>query len=141
MVNSGRGVEELEVEGGDVSVSKVMGENSNSQCPDKSFPVSNSFSAAEYSCHYFGSGGTGEAVGINKNINIKKGGASSFKRRKGKGGSVIMGFPVESRPKKRVKAQLEKEDLFGLDELIQKGPFSFQNNVELNDAEMGQKGC
>ncbi|KAF5817421.1 hypothetical protein HanXRQr2_Chr02g0052801 [Helianthus annuus] len=140
MVNSGRGGDQLEVEGGDVSGSKVMGENSNSQCPDNSDPVLNSMSVAVSSCHYFGSGDNGEAVGINKVINCKKGGARSFKTRKGKSGPASMGSPMESKPKKRVRAQVEKEDLFGLDELIQKGPFSFQNIVDLNGTGIGQTG-
>ncbi|KAM0062721.1 putative RNA-binding domain superfamily [Helianthus debilis subsp. tardiflorus] len=140
MVNSGRGGEEMEVEGGDVSGSKVMGENSNSQCPINSDPGLNSMSATVSSCHYFGSGDKGEAAGINKVINCKKGGTRSFNRRKAKCGPASMGSPVESRPKKRARAQVEKDDLFGLDELIQKGPFSFQNNVNLNDTGIGQTG-
>ncbi|MFS7908810.1 hypothetical protein Hanom_Chr01g00087441 [Helianthus anomalus] len=121
MEYSGRRDEELEVDKGDASVSKVMGEKSNNQFLDKSVSVLNSLSAADSSCYYFGSGGNGET------------------RRKGKGGSVSLGSPVESRPKKRVRAQLEKDDLFGLDDLIQKGPFPFQNNVAVNDQGIGQK--
>ncbi|MFS8024844.1 hypothetical protein Hanom_Chr16g01468111 [Helianthus anomalus] len=140
MVDSGRGGEEMEVEGGDGLGSKVMGENLNSQCPVDSNPGLNSMSAADSSGHYFGSGDNGEAAGNKKAINCKKGGSRSFNRRKGKCGPASMGSPVESRPKKRARAQIEKDDLFGLDELIQEGPFSFQNNVDLNGTGNGQTG-
>ncbi|KAJ0436824.1 hypothetical protein HanHA300_Chr16g0595011 [Helianthus annuus] len=73
----------------------------------------------------------GDGAGNKKeNKDINSSGAKVFKRRKGKSVQSSLGSPNDIRPKKRLSAQLEKEDLFGLDDLISKGPFHCQNTVE-----------
>ncbi|KAF5815681.1 hypothetical protein HanXRQr2_Chr03g0125771 [Helianthus annuus] len=57
---------------------------------------------------------------------IKVGGPRLFKSRKGKKSVSPVGSSLELRPKKRSRAHMEKRDLFGLDDLISKGPYPFQ---------------
>ncbi|MFS7994779.1 hypothetical protein Hanom_Chr12g01110111 [Helianthus anomalus] len=57
----------------------------------------------------------------------KVGGPRFFKGRKGLRNVSPVGSPPVLRPKKRSRAHLEKSDIFGLDELINKGPYPFQN--------------
>ncbi|MFS8024932.1 hypothetical protein Hanom_Chr16g01469071 [Helianthus anomalus] len=64
-----------------------------------------------------------------KENNKKKGfnnGLRRFKRRKGKTQNRSVGSPSDSRPSKRMRAQLEEEDIFGLDDILKYGPYDFQ---------------
>ncbi|KAM0055051.1 hypothetical protein Hdeb2414_s0006g00201631 [Helianthus debilis subsp. tardiflorus] len=64
----------------------------------------------------------------NSKVNrVKVGGPRICKSRKGKKSVSPVGSPLELRPKKRSRAHMEKNDLFGLDDLISKGPYPFQN--------------
>ncbi|MFS8000841.1 hypothetical protein Hanom_Chr13g01183291 [Helianthus anomalus] len=64
----------------------------------------------------------------------KDGGPKYFKRSKGKKSLSPMGSYLEHRPKKRPRAQVEKSELFGLDDLISKGPYSFQDKPPMEVA-------
>ncbi|MFS8002033.1 hypothetical protein Hanom_Chr13g01197351 [Helianthus anomalus] len=137
MVNSGREEEKSGDEGIDVLGSNTLGKNKQSFF-DKVDSAFNELWAVESSFCSFGSGGIGVSGNNNQN-NLKDGGPNTFKRRKGKNGSVLVGSPLDSRPKKRVRAQMEKEDLFGMDELVQNGPYPFQNRSAMEIQESGKK--
>ncbi|MFS8024474.1 hypothetical protein Hanom_Chr16g01463691 [Helianthus anomalus] len=85
--------------------------------------------------HAFNVGGRAENKNENKANNSC--GAKVIKRRKEKSASYSMGSPKEVRPKKRLIAQLEKEELFGMDDLFSKGPFPFQNLMEPREDTVG----
>ncbi|MFS7950739.1 hypothetical protein Hanom_Chr07g00586731 [Helianthus anomalus] len=57
---------------------------------------------------------------------VKVGGPRLFKGRKGIKNVSPVGSSLDLRPKKRSRAHMEKSDLFGLDDLISKGPLPFQ---------------
>ncbi|KAJ0607904.1 hypothetical protein HanPSC8_Chr03g0105471 [Helianthus annuus] len=66
-------------------------------------------------------------VSLGSKVNQSKdGGPRFFKRNKGKKCLSHVGSSLEHRPKKRSRVHMEKSELFGLDDLICKGPYSFQ---------------
>ncbi|KAJ0666835.1 hypothetical protein HanPI659440_Chr17g0671131 [Helianthus annuus] len=67
-----------------------------------------------------------EAVDNDENKKGSSGRPRRFKRRKGKTHPKQVGSPVDIRPLKRLTAQVEEEDIFGLEEILNKGPFEFQ---------------
>ncbi|KAJ0534014.1 putative RNA recognition motif domain, nucleotide-binding alpha-beta plait domain superfamily [Helianthus annuus] len=136
-VSSGKEAEKSVDEGDDVSVSKVLGENTSNNFSVKGGSAFHSLAAEDSASHFVGCEGGGETL-FKSQKSPKQAGPKTFKRRKGKAtGSSSVGSPLESRPKKRVRAQVEKEGLYGMDDLMQNGPYSFQNVSAMEDQGTG----
>ncbi|MFS7996258.1 hypothetical protein Hanom_Chr12g01127841 [Helianthus anomalus] len=77
------------------------------------------------------------ACHFSKEFFKKDGGPRTFKRYKGRKSFSPVGSSLDPRPKKRQRAQVDKEALFGMDDLIGNGPYSFQNksNAEVRSGE------